>query len=155
MPTLHKYLHVIVFLVLIVWIAVLNVGPFAVGWPFPFADNRGFPWLYKAILHSIVNIVPCTLILSLCMVPFAYDSKRSFSVGNIMMFTTAACIGFLLLKPSYLANYQAGDHLFIVLLTAFAMNGILTWLVSVVSPYVDFPDWRKPERSKGHELDLD
>jgi len=155
MPTLHKYLHVIVFAILLILMAVLNFGPYAVGWPFPFADNRGSPWILKAIVHLVVNCIPCMMIMSLCMVPFAYDSKRSFSVGTTLLFTTSASLGFLILTPKYLANFQTGDHLLIIVLTALAMNGLMTWPIQLLRKYVELPQWRKPERSKGNELDFD
>jgi len=87
--------------------------------------------------------------------PFAYDSKRSFSVGSILLFTTAASLGFLILTKQYLANYQIGDQLLIIALTALAMNGILTSPIRIISKYVEFPQRRKPNKTDQNEFDFD
>lgn len=154
MPTLHKYLHVIVFIFLLAHVAMLNLGPLAVGWPI--AIHSGQPnWIVDPIVRTVVNILPCMMVLSLCMIPFSYDSKRSFSVSSILVLTVAVSISLLILTPAYLKTYQTGEHLLIIVTTAFAVNGLLVRLLQVLSDNIDLPQWKKPDESNGNELDFD
>jgi len=89
------------------------------------------------------------------MIPFAYDSKRSFSVGSILFLTIAASIRFFILRPDYLANYQPGEYLLIMVPTVLAVNGIMTWLIRIASNNIELGDWKKPAKSEGNELDFD
>ena len=147
MPTLHKYFHVIVFFILLIFVVFLQLGPFSIGWPIPLGiDAPNVDWFYEGLAHGLVrllvNLFPCVLILSLCMIPFGYDAERTLSITSLLLLTVAASLCFLILSPTYVDKYHPGEHALFYFLTTMALNGVLHWVSAVVRNNVQLPDWR-------------
>ena len=153
MPTLQKNFHIIAFAFLLILLTFLQFGPFSIGWPISLGNGRGYHFL-QSVARFLVNAVPCMMILSLCMIPFGYDAKRTFSIGSLLLLTFSASMSFLILTPGYLENYQSGERLLVVFLTSLAINGLLNVVWSWLSKNVDLPDWRKRKPRERNELDF-
>jgi hypothetical protein len=146
MPTLHKHFHVIVFFILVIFVVFLQLGPFSIGWPIQLqATAPNQHWLnhlFFGLVRLLVNLVPCVLILSLCMLPFGYDSERTLSIASLLVLTMAASLCFVLLPPGYVEKYHPGEHVLFYFLTTMALNGVFQRVYALVRNNVELPEWK-------------
>ncbi len=135
MPTLDKYFHVIVFAILAFLTIFLQLGPHSKGYPIP------VDWDISRIvtLRIMINGIPALCILSICMIPFGYDTTRKLSIASLMFLTLATCLTTAILTPVYLNNYHAGEHAIIIAVSSLALNGVVHYLRGVVENNVQLP----------------